>query len=108
MNDEWLYLQLNVIYHEFAHIVHQRYNLPANWQQISPEGYTSLVRGIHSPMKRPCKEALLRHMQPPILTKTMLKRWHTSYFFQNSMNVTLSMRKIARRTTAWREMKAEL
>ena len=41
-NDEWLYLQLNVIYHEFAHIVHQRYNLPPNWQQISPEGYTSI------------------------------------------------------------------
>ena len=41
-NDEWLYLQLNVIYHEFAHIVHQRYNLPPNWQQISPEGYTTV------------------------------------------------------------------
>jgi substrate import-associated zinc metallohydrolase lipoprotein len=39
---EWLYLQLNVIYHEFAHIVHQRYNLPTNWQDISPEGYTSV------------------------------------------------------------------
>jgi substrate import-associated zinc metallohydrolase lipoprotein len=43
LNDqEWLYLQLNVIYHEFAHIVHQRYNLPTNWQDISPEGYTSV------------------------------------------------------------------
>jgi substrate import-associated zinc metallohydrolase lipoprotein len=38
----WLFQQLNTIYHEFAHIVHQRYNLPANWQNISPEGYTSL------------------------------------------------------------------
>ena len=43
LNDqEWLFLQLNVIYHEFAHIVHQRYNLPTNWQEISPEGYTSM------------------------------------------------------------------
>lgn len=41
-DEEWLLLQLNVIYHEFAHIVHQRYNLPTNWQQISPEGYTSV------------------------------------------------------------------
>lgn len=41
-NQDWLFLQLNVIYHEFAHIVHQRYNLPTNWQQISPEGYTSV------------------------------------------------------------------
>jgi substrate import-associated zinc metallohydrolase lipoprotein len=38
---EWIYLQLQVIYHEFAHIMHQRYNLPPNWQGISPEGYTS-------------------------------------------------------------------
>lgn len=38
---DWLFLQLRVIYHEFAHIVHQRYNLPPNWQLISPEGYTS-------------------------------------------------------------------
>jgi substrate import-associated zinc metallohydrolase lipoprotein len=41
-NKLWLFRQLNTIYHEFAHIVHQRYNLPANWQDISPEGYTSL------------------------------------------------------------------
>lgn len=41
-NETWLFQQLNTIYHEFAHIIHQRYNLPANWQQISPEGYTSI------------------------------------------------------------------
>jgi substrate import-associated zinc metallohydrolase lipoprotein len=37
----WVFRQLGTIYHEFAHIVHQRYNLPPNFQQISPEGYTS-------------------------------------------------------------------
>lgn len=42
VNDrEWVFQQLLVIYHEFAHIVHQRYDLPPNWQLISPEGYTS-------------------------------------------------------------------
>jgi substrate import-associated zinc metallohydrolase lipoprotein len=41
-NKEWILRQLGTIYHEFAHIVHQRYNLPPNWQEISPEGYTSL------------------------------------------------------------------
>jgi len=40
-SEEWVFQQIHVIYHEFAHIVHQRYNLPPNWQQISPEGYTS-------------------------------------------------------------------
>jgi substrate import-associated zinc metallohydrolase lipoprotein len=39
---EWIFRQLGTIYHEFAHIMHQRYNLPANWQNISPQGYTSL------------------------------------------------------------------
>lgn len=38
----WVFRQLGTIYHEFAHIVHQRYNLPPNWQEISPQGYTSL------------------------------------------------------------------
>ncbi len=40
-DEDWVFLQLRIIYHEFSHIVHQRYNLPANFQQISPEGYTS-------------------------------------------------------------------
>jgi substrate import-associated zinc metallohydrolase lipoprotein len=39
---EWIFRQLGTIYHEFAHIMHQRYNLPPNWQEISPQGYTSL------------------------------------------------------------------
>jgi len=41
-NRAWIFRQLGTIYHEFAHIVHQRYNLPPNWQEISPQGYTSL------------------------------------------------------------------
>lgn len=41
-NPDWIFRQLGTIYHEFAHIMHQRYNLPSNWQQISPQGYTSL------------------------------------------------------------------
>lgn len=40
-NQDWVFRQLGTIYHEFAHIVHQRYNLPPNWQEISPEGITS-------------------------------------------------------------------
>ncbi len=38
---EWVFQQLHTIYHEFAHIVHQNFNLPPNWEQISPQGYTS-------------------------------------------------------------------
>jgi len=41
-NQDWVFRQLGTIYHEFAHIMHQRYNLPPAWQEISPQGYTSL------------------------------------------------------------------
>lgn len=42
MNDrDWLLLQLRTVYHEFAHIVHQRYKLPNAFETISPQGYTS-------------------------------------------------------------------
>lgn len=40
-DEDWMFRQLGTIYHEFAHIMHQRYNLPPNWQQISPGGYSS-------------------------------------------------------------------
>jgi substrate import-associated zinc metallohydrolase lipoprotein len=40
-NKDWVLRQLGTIYHEFAHILHQRYDLPPNWQEISPQGYTS-------------------------------------------------------------------
>jgi substrate import-associated zinc metallohydrolase lipoprotein len=38
---EWIITQIHTIYHEFAHIVHQNYNLPTTWKSISPLGYTS-------------------------------------------------------------------
>ncbi|MEM0938485.1 MAG: substrate import-associated zinc metallohydrolase lipoprotein [Bacteroidota bacterium] len=40
-NQEWILFQLGTIYHEFAHVVHQRYKLPAGYETISPTGYTS-------------------------------------------------------------------
>lgn len=58
---EWLQLQLQTVYHEFAHTVHQRYRLPDAFETIAPTGYTSagswftltdeeaLVRGFVSP-----------------------------------------------------------
>jgi len=40
-DDEWRDLQLQTVYHEFAHIIHQRYKLPGSFETISPLGYTS-------------------------------------------------------------------
>jgi substrate import-associated zinc metallohydrolase lipoprotein len=40
-NRNWLLLQLQTVYHEFAHIVHQKYKLPNAFETISPQGYTS-------------------------------------------------------------------
>lgn len=40
-NPDWVALQLQTVYHEFAHTVHQVYKLPPAFETISPEGYTS-------------------------------------------------------------------
>ncbi|MEM6642929.1 MAG: substrate import-associated zinc metallohydrolase lipoprotein [Bacteroidota bacterium] len=40
-NEDWILFQLGTIYHEFAHVVHQRYKLPTGYETISPTGYTS-------------------------------------------------------------------
>lgn len=36
----WQRRQFNVVYHEFAHTVHQRYSLPNAFETIAPTGYT--------------------------------------------------------------------
>ncbi|MEO1054670.1 MAG: substrate import-associated zinc metallohydrolase lipoprotein [Bacteroidota bacterium] len=58
---DWVTLQLQTVYHEFAHTVHQQYKLPNAFETISPSGYTSagswftlndeeaLIRGFVSP-----------------------------------------------------------
>ncbi len=38
---DWRNLQLQTVYHEFAHTVHQRFKLPNAFETISPGGYTS-------------------------------------------------------------------
>ncbi|MFY0600429.1 MAG: hypothetical protein JXR03_12220 [Cyclobacteriaceae bacterium] len=40
-DEDWLSLQLNTVYHEFAHFVHQKFKLPTAFETISPTGYTS-------------------------------------------------------------------
>lgn len=37
---DWVNLQLQVVYHEFAHTVHQRFKLPNAFEAITPTGYT--------------------------------------------------------------------
>lgn len=40
-DQDWVNLQLQTVYHEFAHTVHQLYKLPNSFETISPRGYTS-------------------------------------------------------------------
>lgn len=63
---DWVLLQIHVILHEFAHIVHQLYNLPPNFQQISPEGYTS----VGSWYNLTDEEALTRGFVSPYATSS--------------------------------------
>jgi substrate import-associated zinc metallohydrolase lipoprotein len=65
-NQDWVLRQLGTIYHEFAHIVHQRYNLPTGFQQISPDGYTSLGSWYNLTEE----EALRRGFVSPYATST--------------------------------------
>lgn len=65
-NQEWVFRQLGTIYHEFAHIVHQRYNLPTGFQEISPDGYTSLGSWYNLTDE----EALQRGFVSPYATST--------------------------------------
>jgi substrate import-associated zinc metallohydrolase lipoprotein len=65
-NTAWILRQLGTIYHEFAHIVHQRYNLPSGFQQISPDGYTSLGSWYNLTDE----EALRRGFVSPYATST--------------------------------------
>lgn len=65
-NQAWILRQLGTIYHEFAHIVHQRYNLPTGFQQISPDGYTSLGSWYNIT----ADEALRRGFVSPYATST--------------------------------------
>ncbi len=39
-DEDWRALQLQTVYHEFAHTVHQRYKLPNAFETIAPAGYT--------------------------------------------------------------------
>lgn len=39
-DDDWIEQQLGTIYHEFAHVVHQRYGFPSGFESITPTGYT--------------------------------------------------------------------
>lgn len=39
-NDAWVELQLQTVYHEFAHTVHQEFKLPPSFENISPTGYS--------------------------------------------------------------------
>ncbi len=58
---DWVFQQLQTVYHEFAHIVHQRYKLPPAFETISPNGYTSPGSWFNLPQE----EALQRGFVSP-------------------------------------------
>ncbi|MEM6361795.1 MAG: substrate import-associated zinc metallohydrolase lipoprotein [Bacteroidota bacterium] len=63
---EWRALQLQTVYHEFAHTVHQQYKLPSAFETISPTGYTS----AGSWFNLTDEEALLRGFVSPYSTSS--------------------------------------
>lgn len=63
---DWRDLQLQTVYHEFAHIVHQQYKLPASFENISPSGYTSAGSWFNLPEE----DALQRGFVSPYATSS--------------------------------------
>lgn len=63
---DWEALQLHTVYHEFAHIVHQRNKLPAGFETISATGYTS----AGSWFTLTDEEALMRGFVTPYATSS--------------------------------------
>lgn len=62
----WRDLQLQTVYHEFAHTVHQRYKLPASFESITPNGFTSAGSWFNLPES----EALQRGFVSPYATSS--------------------------------------
>jgi len=65
-DDNWVLQQLQTVYHEFAHIVHQKYKLPNAFEAISPQGYTGA--GAWFTLTR--EEALQRGFVSPYATSS--------------------------------------
>jgi len=65
-DDFWIELQLQTVYHEFAHTVHQIYKLPPAFETISPAGYTSPGSWFNLPEE----EALQRGFVSPYASST--------------------------------------
>ena len=63
---DWRALQLQTVYHEFAHTVHQNYKLPPAFETISPTGYTSAGSWFNLPEE----EALQRGFVSPYATSS--------------------------------------
>ena len=63
---DWRALQLQTVYHEFAHTVHQDYKLPAAFETISPTGYTSAGSWFNLPEE----DALQRGFVSPYATSS--------------------------------------
>ncbi|MCB0489330.1 MAG: hypothetical protein KDC99_12700 [Cyclobacteriaceae bacterium] len=65
-DDAWRSLQLQTVYHEFAHIVHQKHKLPTDFEKIAQTGYTS----AGSWFTLSDEEALMRGFVTPYATSS--------------------------------------
>lgn len=77
-DDDWRERQFNIIYHEFAHIIHQRYKLPNAYETIAAEGYT----GPGSWFVLDDEDALKRGFVSPYSTSTPNEDYaeHVAFF----------------------------
>lgn len=62
----WKQIQLNTAFHEYAHILHQTFQMPAEFREVTPNSYT-----LNGWMTLNSTDALLRGMVTPYATSSV-------------------------------------
>ena len=103
----WILRQLGTIYHEFAHIVIKRYNLPLDFNRYHPMAILRLDRGITLRRKRRCREDSFHPMRQVLLMRTLRKQRLSCCSTQHFTKRILMKNRVARLPIVRLEMKAD-
>lgn len=75
-NRRWKQLQLETAFHEYAHLLHQSYNLPEAFRKVTPDNYT---KNGWRPLKQ--QQAIMRGMVSPYGTSAFAEDFAELFAF---------------------------
>lgn len=92
-NIAWVKQQLHTIHHEFTHIIHQTYQMPNGFNEITPQNYTGQAWNdiyakaqkelIQSGIEKPSQEQIGSKAEEMAISKGMLTPYATSSEFED-------------------------